>query len=219
MDKEYTVTRWGTVDGTADPGAFIEYLDTVASLEVVRELKARSYELLCPREGHKLLDLGCGLGDDVRTLAARVGVTGRVVGIDASEVMITEARRRSRGLDLPGEFVVADVLHTGLPDNCFDGCRAERLFVHLANPAAALAEMVRVVKPGAPLVVLDADWETLIVDSPQRMVTRKLFNFFCDSGESRWIGRQLRGLFVSAGSSPSPTRATTSPKPTNPPRP
>jgi ubiquinone/menaquinone biosynthesis C-methylase UbiE len=199
MPHEYSVTQWDALDTTVDPNAFVRYLDAVSSLHPLQRLKSHSYDLLHPREGRRFLDLGCGVGDDVRALAAHVGTTGRVLGIDSSNVMIAEARKRSEGLNLPMDFAVADVLRTGLPDNSFDGCRAERLFVHLANPAAALLEMVRVTKPEGCLVVLDADWQTLIVDSKRKTVTRKLFDFFCDTGNSRWIGRQLRGLFVATG--------------------
>ena len=59
--------------------------------------------------------------------------------------------------------------------------------------------MIRVAKPGAQIVVLDADRETLIVDSKDRTVYRKLLHFFCDTGKSRWIGKQLPGLFLGAG--------------------
>ena len=48
-------------------------------------------------------------------------------------------------------------------------------------------------------MALDGDWETLVVDEPDRTTTRKLLNFLCDSSGSRWIGRQLRGLFLAAG--------------------
>jgi len=148
----------------------------------MRRLKARSHDLLLPRHGVQLLDLGCGTGDDVRALATRVGVSGRVVGVD-----------------LPIEFLVAKGHSTGLSSNSFDGCRAERLLVHLENPVSTLSEMVRLVKTGAPIVILDSDWETLVIDSQDRVVTRKLIHFFCDIGKSRWIGRQLRGLLVAAG--------------------
>jgi hypothetical protein len=60
--NEYTVvTRWGAVDGTSTPAAFIEYLDTVSSLEAVQRLKLQTYQLLEAREGHHLLDLGSSL--------------------------------------------------------------------------------------------------------------------------------------------------------------
>ena len=52
------------------------------------------------QEGHHILDVGCGTGDDVLALARIVGETGRVVGIDNSETMIAEARQRAEGLDL-----------------------------------------------------------------------------------------------------------------------
>ncbi len=113
--------------------------------------------------------------------------------------MIAEARRRSEGLNLPVEFVLGDVQYGEFPNNSLDGCRAERVFVHLDDPALAVAEMIRIAKPGAQMVVLDADWETLIVDSRNRNVTRKLFHCFCDIGKSCWIGRQLRRLFFAAG--------------------
>lgn len=43
-------------------------------------------------EGDQVLDVGCGLGHEVRRLAELVGPRGRVAGIDASPAMITEAR-------------------------------------------------------------------------------------------------------------------------------
>jgi ubiquinone/menaquinone biosynthesis C-methylase UbiE len=198
MTTEYTVTQWGAVDKTADPAAFIRYLDTVSALDTIRRVKHRTYDLLQVREGHHVLDIGCGVGDDVQALARRVGGGGRVVGIDSSEAMIAEARQRIEGLNLPVEFGVGDAQRLEFAANTFDACRAERLFVHLNNPVEALTEMVRVARPGAWIVVYDADWETLTVDVPNRTSTRKVLHFLCDSSGSRWIGRQLRGLFLEA---------------------
>ena len=55
--------------------------------------------------------------------------------------------------------------------------------------------MVRVARPGARLVVLDTDWETFVIDTPERAVTCKVLNFFCDSLRNGWSGRQLPALF------------------------
>ncbi len=99
MANEYTVTRWGAVDRATDPSAFVSYLDTVTTLETVQRMKQRTYDLLQVREGHHLLDVGCGLGDDVRALAQQVGTAGRVVGVDCSETMVAEARKRAEGAE------------------------------------------------------------------------------------------------------------------------
>jgi len=122
-----------------------------------------------------------------------------VVGVDSSATRVAEAQKRAEGLNLPVEFVVGEAQRLEFTDNTFDGCRAERIFVHLHDPAQALAEMIRVARPGARLVVGDPDFETLVVDVPERTITRKLLNFQCDSSGSRWIGRQLRGFFLAAG--------------------
>jgi len=148
-------------------------------------------------EGDHLLDVGCGAGDDVRTLAQLVGKTGRVVGVDLSATMIQEARLRTTGLNLPIEFRLCDADSLDFLDETFTGCRTDRVLVHLDDPARTLSEMVRVLRPGGRLVVFDFDWETLIVDAPDRALTRRLLNSFCDQGASRWIGRQLRGLVSS----------------------
>jgi ubiquinone/menaquinone biosynthesis C-methylase UbiE len=199
MTTEHAATHWDAVDQTAEPGAFIRYLDTVSALDTIRRVKRRTYDLLQVREGHHLLDIGCGVGDDVQALARRVGPAGRVVGIDRSEVMIAEGRKRAQGLDLPVEFGIGDARRLEFAADTFDGCRAERVLVHLNDPAGALAEMVRVARPGAWIVVYDADWDTLTIDVPNRTITRKVVHFLCDSSGSRWIGRQLRGLFLQAG--------------------
>jgi ubiquinone/menaquinone biosynthesis C-methylase UbiE len=194
---EYLATQWGALDQAAEPRAFIHYLDTVGALEPIQRIRRQTYDLLQVREGSHILDVGCGLGDDVQALGQRVGVTGRVVGIDCSETMVAEARNRIAELSLAVELHVGDARHLRFAANTFDGCRAVRVFMHLSCPEQALAEIVRVARPGACIVVFDIDWETLAVDAPDRSIARKLLNFH-GSG-SRWIGRQLRRLFLEAG--------------------
>ena len=139
MTTEYMATQWGAVDQTTEPQAFVRYLDTVSALETIQRMKQRTYELLQIRDGHQLLDVGCGVGDDVQGLAKRVGVTGLVVGVDCSETMLAEARKRVMGLNLPVKLCVGDAKNLEFTANTFDGCRAERVFVHLTDPECALA--------------------------------------------------------------------------------
>jgi len=187
------------VDRTTDPDFFVRYLDTASAQEPIQAFKRRSFELLEVKPGAQLLDVGCGTGDDVRTLAQMVGSTGRVVGVDHSETMIAEARKRAAGLNLPVEYHESDAHYLDFADDTFDGCRAERVFMHVENPRQTLAEMIRVTRPGGRIVVLDPDFETLVIDAADRSLTRKILNFCCDRiVRNGWIGRQRPALFRAA---------------------
>ena len=60
-----------------DAAALGDYLDAVRGEEGVARWKELSFDMLEPRPGAVLVDLGCGLGDDVRALAAPVLSSGR----------------------------------------------------------------------------------------------------------------------------------------------
>ena len=94
-------------------------------------------------EGCSTLDIGCGTGEEVWTMAEIVGKAGRAVGVDSSEVMLDEARKRAQSQSLPMEFFKADGYGMPFRDNTFDAVRAERLFEHLEQPHMALAGMLR----------------------------------------------------------------------------
>jgi SAM-dependent methyltransferase len=186
------------VDATATPTAFVNYLDQLMALEDMRRYKRESYDLVGARDGARLLDLGCGAGDDARAMARLVGPTGLVVGLDSSARMIEAARERVAGESLPVEFVVGDLYHLDYPDASFDGVRADRVFQHLPDRPQALAELVRVLRPGGTAVVSDPDWETLVLDLPDRALVRKFAHFRCDGYYGGWTGRELPRLFRDA---------------------
>lgn len=199
MAKEEMATGFRAVDHTTDPDFFVRYLDIASAQESIQAFKRRSFELLDVKPGSQLLDVGCGTGDDVRTLAQLVGRTGRVVGVDHSATMIAEARKRAESLNLPVEYQVGDAQHLAFADNTFDGCRAERVFMHVENPQQTLAEMIRVTRSGGRIVALDPDFETLVIDAADRRLTRRIVNFVCDRvARNGWIGRQRPALFRAA---------------------
>ena len=81
------------------------------------------------------------------------------------------------------------------PADTFDVCRAARVLEHLPDAAPALAEMVRVTRPGGRIVVFDFDWDTLIIDHPDKDTTRTFVLSHADAIRNGWIGRQLPRLF------------------------
>ncbi|MEC4813420.1 MAG: class I SAM-dependent methyltransferase [Scytonema sp. PMC 1069.18] len=187
------------VDDTTNPNYFVSYLDAISTLHSIQVYKQKTYSRLEIKEGDRILDVGCGIGNDVRQLAQKVGNRGHVVGVDNSETMIAEARKRSESLKPLVEYHVCDVHSLEFPERIFDGCRADRTFQHLKNPQKALAEIVRVVRSGGRVVISEPDWETLIIDASDRTLTRKILNFHCDSSCNGWIGRKLPALFNEIG--------------------
>jgi ubiquinone/menaquinone biosynthesis C-methylase UbiE len=193
------MTRFTKVDEQVDPKVFITFLDAANALADLQSVKRLMIVRLELRSGLHVLDVGCGIGDDVRDLAMAVGNSGRVVGVDFSGAMIAEAKKRYAAAGLPIEFIEGDAQHLTFPDASFDRCRTERMLMHLDDPEQALAEMVRVVCSGGKVVVFDFDWDTLFVDSPYKETTRKFVREYSDGLKHGWIGRRLPRLFQAAG--------------------
>jgi SAM-dependent methyltransferase len=123
-----------------------------------------------------------------------------VVGIDASEAMITVARQRAEGTGLPVTFHVGDAMQLDLPTDSFDGVRCERLLLHVPDPAVVLDEMVRVTRPGGRIVVVDIDMDLLALDLPDvdRNFLRRAVHAMADVMSAGQIGRQLPRRFREA---------------------
>jgi ubiquinone/menaquinone biosynthesis C-methylase UbiE len=183
------------VDQSLNPQSIVHYLERSRDVSDIQVLKKLSYVLMEAQAGKFLLDAGCGIGDDVRALAQIVGPQGRVVGIDKSQTLLNVARKSSEGLDLSGEFVLGDVSCLGIADSSFDGCRAERVLQHCDKPEQVLSEMMRVVRPGGCIVVVDVDYDSMITSLTNHTLARKLTQAKCDVVRNGWIGRQLPGLF------------------------
>jgi ubiquinone/menaquinone biosynthesis C-methylase UbiE len=187
------------VDASPEPSAFVDYLTSVTPLPAIRENKQFTYALLQPRAGSRLLDIGCGVGDDARELARLAGPTGRVLGIDRSAAMVEEARRRTTDHALPVRFVVQEVSRMKLPPASFDGCRADRVFQHIADPSAALKNIRRALRPGGRLVISEPDWGSLLVDGEDNELGSRILDFYANELANGWIGRQLPRLLSEAG--------------------
>jgi len=103
-----------------------------------------------PSPGEKGLDLGCGTG--VHTLMlARQGLL--VKGIDISAPMLEKAREKTRGRDIPVEFIQGSVYELPFPEESFDLVLGITVFEFLKNPQEAAREALRVLKPGGRMVI------------------------------------------------------------------
>ena len=180
-------------------GAIFRWLDGADESPLIQQVKRRMLDVCPVRAGDHVLDVGCGLGHEVRRLAQHVGPQGRVVGIDANPAMITEARRRAAGLDLPISFDVGDAHQVGLPAGSFDLCRTERVLRYVDRPEAVMAQMVRLARPGGSVLVFDFDSDQTVVDAPDSVLVRRIADVLDAAVPHPWIGRQLFRLFHRAG--------------------
>jgi SAM-dependent methyltransferase len=181
------------VDEQEEPSSWIGVLDRLREEPEYAAYKRRIVELLEPVSEGRYLDVGTGTGTDALALASGLGV--EVVGVDVSRTMVDEARRR--GLR---EAHVARAEALPFADASFDGCWADRTFQHLAEPEIALAEMVRVAKPGGRVVVADPDYDTQVVDVADQHLARRVLSYRADHAlRNGTLAHRMGGLFARAG--------------------
>ena len=106
---------------------------------------------IAPRKGMRVLDLAAGTG----TSSAAIAKHGaHVVAADFSEGMLAEGRKRHVGNELI-EFVFADATALPFEDDSFDAATISYGLRNVHEPRKALAEMLRVVKPGGRVVIAE----------------------------------------------------------------
>lgn len=129
-----------------------DLLNDLQSLGLHRAWKRRLVRLARLGPGQRALDLCCGTGD-VAFALARTGA--RVTGMDFSPAMLAVARARAGREAGAVEFQEGDALHLPFAADSFDVVTISYGLRNLADFAAGLAEMGRVLRPGGRLLVLD----------------------------------------------------------------
>jgi arsenite methyltransferase len=103
-------------------------------------------------QGGVALDVGAGPGSITATLAHAAGPDGLALGVDVSEPMLARAVRASAGPQVG--FLRADAQRLPFRDQSFDVAVSIAVFQLIPDPAAALSEIARVLKPGGRLAVM-----------------------------------------------------------------
>jgi demethylmenaquinone methyltransferase/2-methoxy-6-polyprenyl-1,4-benzoquinol methylase len=150
-----------TGPGTLEPGQVRAMFDRIAVLyDLMNSVmtaglhhrwRARAADYANVGPGSRVLDVACGTGDMAIELARRVEPGGEVIGSDFSEQMLARARLKAPAM----RFEWGDALALPYEDDSFDAATVGFGARNFSDLEAGLREMVRVVRPGGRVVVLE----------------------------------------------------------------
>jgi demethylmenaquinone methyltransferase/2-methoxy-6-polyprenyl-1,4-benzoquinol methylase len=166
-DKDTTHFGFKDVDRDAKAGLVADVFHSVAarydlmndlmSAGIHRIWKRFTIELSGVRKGHSVLDIAGGTGDLAARFAQLVGSQGRVVLADINDSMLKVGRDKllDTGRLANIEFVQADAQNLPFPDDSFDCVTIAFGLRNVTDIGLALRSMLRVLKPGGRLLVLE----------------------------------------------------------------
>ena len=198
MNPQSVPTRGRTLDHAA---VVYDALEPILLLGKQAEYDRHLVSLLNVCESDRVLDLGCGTGVLTRMIADRLHAAtgGQSVGIDAAASMIAVARKKRASDTCRFEVMAAEDLH--FADASFDAVVSSLFFHHvqLDLKEKALAEALRVLKPGGRLVIADMHVPTTWMGALVSHVSRW---FFMQPQIGENIRGVLPGLIRTAGFTP-----------------
>ena len=176
------------------------------------ELVAKRWKLA---EARTMLDVGCGVGHWGMLLGALLPGHLRVSGVDREPSWVTIARQRAerRGLADRFDYQQGEAQRLPFPDGTFDLVTCQTVLIHMPDPAAVIAEMKRVTRPGGLVMVAEPNNMTasLLLDSissqasTDDVIALVRLQLVCERGKAALgegdnsLGDRVPGMFAAAG--------------------
>jgi ubiquinone/menaquinone biosynthesis C-methylase UbiE len=173
-------------------------LDAVYQIRDARRRRQLVRDALGAAAGERILDVGCGPGFYCQEIAAEVGPSGVVVGVDSSGPMLALAERRCNekaNVDLR----VADVASLPVHDGEMDAALCVQVLEYVREPTRALSGIRRALRPGGRIVVWDVDWATLTIHTPDPARTARILRAWDHHLAHRSLPRTLASRLRTAG--------------------
>ena len=164
---------------------------------------------------HDVLDVGCGVGHWAQVLASALPAESQVIGVDRDQSWVNKATERaaSRGMSHRFRYLTSEAQSLPFPDATFDLVTCQTLLIHVADPSAVVAEMVRVARPGGLVLAAEPNNVTssLIMNSigfddpVDKVLAGVRLQLLCERGKAALgegnnsVGDVVPGLFVASG--------------------
>lgn len=209
--------RWLIVGLVALAAVVVLAAGSLPCLPVVHGTTAAEVERLVAwlevRPGMHVADLGAGDGTFAMALARRVGPSGRVYATEIDPARLADIQRTKANAGLQNVTVVEGAVSgTNLPEGCCDALFSRLVYHHLTDPAAVNTDILRILRPGGRLVVIDfepggiMDWIGRARSAerhgghgtPKEAVVGEVTaaGFELARGPERWRGRMYAVLFT-----------------------
>ncbi len=149
-------------------------------------------------DGAFAVELGSGTGHVTRDLVVMAGAS-RALGIEPSTIMVDRAKQHYAD-DPTLRFEVGDARSTGLGDASVDLVLMHTLLCHVPGPEDAIAEALRILKPGGVLAICDGDYDTATAQIADYDPLDQLVRFMINQNVTNlWVMRQIGDVLSRAG--------------------
>jgi demethylmenaquinone methyltransferase/2-methoxy-6-polyprenyl-1,4-benzoquinol methylase len=210
MDQKTTHFGYKTVNVEEKAGKVADVFHSVASnYDLMNDLmsagvhrlwKRMTIEMSGVRPGNKVLDIAGGTGDLAAKFSRIVGTDGYVVLADINDSMLKVGRDRLMDIGVVGnvKFSQADAQHLPFPDNTFDIITIAFGLRNVTDKDLALKSMLRVLKPGGRLLILEFSKPgnpvlSKIYDTYSFSILPKLGKLFADDADSyQYLAESIR---------------------------
>ena len=146
-------------------------LAALLRVESATKERRKAVRRLNLKPGQRVLEVSVGTGTNVPLIAEHVGPGGRMVGLDISPNMLARCREKLRARGLAARLVEGEAAHLPFSDAAFDAVFHHGGIAEFGDRRGAIAEMVRVARPGARVVICDVGVPT---DRKPSLVNRLL---------------------------------------------
>lgn len=160
---------------------------------IFRQTNSKIASILNPKPNSSLLDVGCGTGILISKLLSRNKYM-RIYGLDITPKMVEVAKSKFKN-NPHVKITLGSAIHMPYQDNTFDYVTCASSLHHHPNPLQSVKEMVRVLKPGGKLLILDMCIEGLI-----RQLFFKIENIYHHEGKVfRLTNKKMIDLYQQVG--------------------